>query len=128
MKTQKSVLVSLLENMLQSFAFGGGTGRTLVKNLDKSPFIQELGALYLRLLEDRASALLLNQEETAALHRILEDLLGSFTLNHGATGKALVASVKKYAAKEKDSPVSEIEMALYLRLDAAMKRETKLAA
>lgn len=129
MKNQKSVLVAHLENVLQSFASnGGGTGKTLVKNLDKSPFVQELGALYLRLVENRSSALILNHEEAETAHRVLEDMLGSFTLNHGATGKALVASVKKYAEKENDSPVTNDELALYLRLDAAVRREAKQAA
>jgi hypothetical protein len=128
MKNHKSVLVSHLENLLQSFAIGGGTGKALVKNLDKSPVIQELGALYIRLLEDRSSALILNHEEAEAAHRVLEDMLGSFTLNHGATGKALADSVRRDNAKDKNPPVTEAELALYVRLDATVKRETKQAA
>jgi hypothetical protein len=131
MNKSKLVLVSHLENVLQSFAVGGGTGKALVKNLDQSSYVQELGQLYLRLLEDRSSALVLDQAETETLHAILQSLMESFSLidsKRGARGNALIASVRKYAAEMKDSPVSEAEIALYLRFDAAIKRDAKLAA
>lgn len=129
MKNQKSVLVAHLENVLQSFASnGGGTGRTLVKKLDKGSAAEELGGLYLKLVEDSSDLLVLDSNETATVHQILQDLMGSFAVNNRLTGKALIASVRKYSGKEKDSPVSEAEIALYLRLDAAVRREAKQAA
>ena len=132
MKNHKSVLVAHIEAVLQSFAFGGGTGKKLVKKLDKTPTAQHLGALYLKVIEDHPDCLILGAEETATLHSVMENLMQSFAhyghRGYGGTGKTLIAAVRQYAAEEKDSPVTESEIALYLRLDAAMKREAKQAA
>jgi len=126
--SQKSVLVSHIENVLQSFAVGGGKGKALVKKLDKTPTAQELGGVYLKLIEDSSDLLVLDSGETATLHKILEDLLRSFTVKSQTTGKTLVAAVKAENAGEEHPPATDAEMALYLRLDAAMKREAKRAA
>lgn len=129
MKNQKSVLVAHLENVLQSFASnGGGTGRTLVKKLDKGSAAEELGGLYLKLVEDSSDMLVLDSNETATVHQILQDLMRSFTHNTRLSGKALTNAVRRDAAEEKEMPVSAAEIALYLRLDAAVKREAKQAA
>lgn len=109
MKSTKSVIAAHLEEVLANFSVGGGTGKALVRSLDKNPTAQHLGSLYLKVTEDHPDCLILDGDETATLHHILEEMMRSFALyghpGYHGTGRALVGAVRQYMKEYNDSPV-----------------------
>lgn len=75
----------------------------------------------------RAPALVLDHADLAVAYALVWEVVRSFARDWKLTGRALVAAVKAENAHEKEQPVTEAEMALYLKMDAAFRRKLKRA-